>query len=44
MIGELTTGVRILLGKGASRYHISEEQQFLENTQKFLFYQMPAEN
>jgi hypothetical protein len=32
IIGELTTGVRILLEKGLSRYHISKDQQFLENT------------
>jgi hypothetical protein len=38
IIGELTTGARILLEKGPSRYHISEDQQFPKNTQKFLFY------
>jgi hypothetical protein len=37
IIGELTVGVRILLEKGLSRYNISEDQQFSENTQKFLF-------
>jgi hypothetical protein len=37
IIGEFTAGVRILLEKGLSRHHISEDQQFLENTQKFLF-------
>ena len=41
VIGELTAGVRILLEKGPSRYNISEEQQFPENIQKFLFFQMP---
>jgi hypothetical protein len=40
IIGELTAEVRILLEKGLSRYHISEYQQFQENTQKFLFCQM----
>jgi hypothetical protein len=40
IFGELTARVRILLEKGLSRYHISEDQQFPENTQKFLFYQM----
>jgi hypothetical protein len=40
IIGELTTGVRILLEKGLSRYHISEDQQFPKNIQKFLFCQM----
>jgi hypothetical protein len=28
IIGELTAGVRILLEKGQSRNHISEDQQF----------------
>jgi hypothetical protein len=39
IIGELAAGVRILLEKGPSRHHISEDQQFLENTQKFIYYQ-----
>jgi hypothetical protein len=39
IIGEFTAGVRILLEKGPSRYNISEDQQFQENTQKFLFRQ-----
>jgi hypothetical protein len=37
IIGELAAGVRILLEKGLSGYHISEDQQFQENTQKFIF-------
>jgi hypothetical protein len=37
IIGEFTAGVRILLEKGLSRHHISEDQQFHENTQKFIF-------
>jgi hypothetical protein len=37
--GELTAGVRILLEKGPSRHHISEDQQFQRNTQKFIYYQ-----
>jgi hypothetical protein len=37
IIGEFTVGVGILLEKGLSRHHISEDQQFLENTEKFLF-------
>jgi hypothetical protein len=37
--GELAAGVRILLEKGPSRHHISEDQQFQENTQKFIYYQ-----
>jgi hypothetical protein len=28
IIGELAAGVRILLEKGLSRYHISEDHQF----------------
>jgi orotate phosphoribosyltransferase-like protein len=39
IVGELITGVRILLEKGLSRYNISEDQQLPENTQKFLFCQ-----
>jgi hypothetical protein len=38
-IGELTAGVRILLEKGPSRHHISEDQQFQRNIQKFIYYQ-----
>ena len=41
IIGELTAGARILLEKGPSRQHISEDQQFAENIQKFLFCQIP---
>jgi hypothetical protein len=39
IIREFTAGVRILLEKGLSRHHISGDQQFQENTQKFLFRQ-----
>jgi hypothetical protein len=39
IIGELDIGVRILLEKGPSRHHISEDRQFQENTQKFIYYQ-----
>jgi hypothetical protein len=39
IIGELTARVRILLEKGLSRHHISGDQQFQKNTQKFLFCQ-----
>jgi hypothetical protein len=38
IIGELTAGVRILLEKGPSRHYISKDQQFQENTQKFIFF------
>jgi hypothetical protein len=37
--GKLAAGVRILPEKGPSRHHISEDQQFQENTQKFIYYQ-----
>jgi hypothetical protein len=33
IIGGLAAAVRILLEKGPSRHHISEEQQFQRNTQ-----------
>jgi hypothetical protein len=39
IIGEHVAGVRILLEKGPSRHHISEDQKFQENKQKFIFYQ-----
>jgi hypothetical protein len=38
IIGGLAAGVRILVEKGPSRHHISEDQQFQENTQKFIYY------
>jgi hypothetical protein len=38
IIREFTAGVRILLEKGPSRHHIYEDQQFQENTQKFIFH------
>jgi hypothetical protein len=37
IIGELTAGVRILLEKGPSRHHISEDRQFQENTRNVYF-------
>ena len=43
IIGELTTGVRILLEKRPSRYNISEDLKFPENIQKFLFCQKTGE-
>ena len=43
IIGELTAGARILLEKGPSRHHISEEQEFPENIQKILICQMTEE-
>jgi hypothetical protein len=38
IIGELAAGVTILLEKGRSRHHISEDQEFQRNTQKFIYY------
>jgi hypothetical protein len=38
IIGGLAATVRILLGKGPSRHHISKDQPFQENTQKFIFH------
>jgi hypothetical protein len=38
IIRELVAGVGILLEKGPSRHHISEDQQFQRNTQKFIYY------
>jgi hypothetical protein len=39
IIGELAAGVRILLEKGPPRHHISKDQKFQENTQKFIFHE-----
>jgi hypothetical protein len=39
IIGELAAGARILLEKRPSRHHISEDQQFQRNIQKFIYYQ-----
>jgi hypothetical protein len=36
IVGELAAGVRIPLEKGPSRHHISEDQQFWRNTEKFI--------
>jgi hypothetical protein len=38
IIRELAAGVRILLEKGPSIHHISEDRQFQKNTQKFILY------
>jgi hypothetical protein len=40
IIAELTVGARILLEKGPSRHHISENQQFPAKIHKILFFQM----
>ena len=39
IIGEFTTGVRILLEKGLSRCNTSEDKKFQENIQKFIYRQ-----
>jgi hypothetical protein len=36
IIREFTAGVKILLEEVPSRYNISEDQKFQENTQKFI--------
>jgi hypothetical protein len=36
IIGGLAGGVKILLEKRPSRHHISEDQQFQRNIQKFI--------
>jgi hypothetical protein len=36
IVGEFAAGVWILLEKGLSRHHISEDQKFQRNTQKFI--------
>jgi hypothetical protein len=37
IIGGFAAGVRILLEKGPSRHHISEDQEILEKYQKLYF-------
>jgi hypothetical protein len=39
IFGGLAAGVRILLEKGPSRHHISEDQKIPAKYQKFIFYQ-----
>jgi hypothetical protein len=43
IIGEFAAGVRILLEKGPSRHHISEDQKIPEKYQKIIFYQKTEE-
>jgi hypothetical protein len=43
IIGGFAAGVRILLEKGPSRHHISEDQEILEKYQKIIFYQKTEE-
>jgi hypothetical protein len=43
IIGGFVVGVGILLEKGLSRHHISEDQKILEKYQKITFYQKTEE-
>jgi hypothetical protein len=43
IIGGFAAGVRILLEKGLSRHHISEDQKILEKYPKIIFYQKTEE-
>jgi hypothetical protein len=43
IIGGFAVGVRILLEKGPSRHHISEDQEILEKYQQIIFYQKTEE-
>jgi hypothetical protein len=43
IIGGFAAGVRILLEKGPSRHHISEDQEITEKYQKIIFYQKTEE-
>jgi hypothetical protein len=43
IIGGFATGVRILLEKGSSRHHISEDQEIPEKYQEIIFYQKTEE-
>jgi hypothetical protein len=43
IIGGFAVGVRILLEKGPSRHHISEDQQFQRKYQKIIFCQKTEE-
>jgi hypothetical protein len=43
IIGGFAAGVRILLEKGPSRHHISEDQEIPEKYQKIIFCQKNEE-
>jgi hypothetical protein len=43
IIGGFATGVRILLEKGPSRQHVSEDQEISEKYQKIIFRQKTEE-
>jgi hypothetical protein len=43
IFGGLAVGVRILLEKGPSRHHVSEDQEIPEKYQKIIFHQKTEE-
>jgi hypothetical protein len=43
IFGGLAAGVRILLEKGPSRHHVSEDQEISEKYQKIIFRQKTEE-
>jgi hypothetical protein len=43
IIGGFAVGIRILLEKGPSRYHILEDQEIPEKYQEIIFYQKTEE-
>jgi hypothetical protein len=43
IFGGFAVGVRILLEKGPSRHHVSEDQEILKNYQKIIFCQKTEE-
>jgi hypothetical protein len=43
IIGGFAAGVRIMLEKGPSRHHISEDQEIPEKYQKIIFHQKTEE-
>jgi hypothetical protein len=43
IFGGLAAGVRILLEKGPSRHHVSEDQEILEKYQKIIFHKKTEE-
>jgi hypothetical protein len=43
IIGEFAAGVRILLEKGPSRHHVSEDQEIPEKYQKIILCQKTEE-
>jgi hypothetical protein len=43
IVGGFAAGVKILLEKGPSRHHVSEDQEIPEKYQKIIFRQKTAE-